>query len=61
MGELLEMRYLWRTSVKMESSRLTGFLGDEPHTPLDEAIERSMEGLRCLPERGRSGVGSLVG
>ncbi|MBW8896912.1 MAG: NAD(P)H-binding protein [Massilia sp.] len=47
--ELWEMRYLWRESVRMDNARLVAFLGAEPHTPLDEAVERTLEGLGCLP------------
>jgi nucleoside-diphosphate-sugar epimerase len=46
--ELREMRYLWRTSVRMDNARLTAVLGHEPHTPLDEAIETTLVGLGCL-------------
>ncbi|NRF65830.1 NAD(P)H-binding protein [Aquincola sp. S2] len=47
--ELLEMRYLWRTPVRMDNTRLIATLGREPHTPLDEAIEATLRGLGCLP------------
>ena len=46
--ELLEMRYLWRTPVRMSNARLTAVLGREPHTPLDEAVEATLMGLDCL-------------
>ncbi|HSV59721.1 MAG TPA: NAD-dependent epimerase/dehydratase family protein [Variovorax sp.] len=46
--ELLEMRYLWRTPVRMSNARLTAVLGQEPHTPLDEAVEATLMGLGCL-------------
>lgn len=41
--EMLEMRYLWKVPVELDNSRLRGFIGAEPHTPLDEAIARSYE------------------
>jgi nucleoside-diphosphate-sugar epimerase len=47
--ELWEMRYLWRESVRLDNARLVAFLGAEPHTPLIEAVERTLEGLGCLP------------
>ncbi|MBI3231270.1 MAG: NAD(P)H-binding protein [Burkholderiales bacterium] len=47
--ELLEMRYLWRQPVRMSNARLLAVLGSEPHTPLDEAIRHSLQGLGCLP------------
>jgi nucleoside-diphosphate-sugar epimerase len=53
--ELREMRYLWRTSIRMDNARLTAVLGREPHTPLDEAIEATLVGLGCASasDRGR--------
>jgi len=47
--ELWEMRYLWRASVRMDNARLVAFLGAEPHTPLIDAVECTLEGLGCLP------------
>ncbi|WP_137937896.1 SDR family oxidoreductase [Chitinivorax sp. B] len=46
--ELLEMRYLWRQPVRMDNTRLLTILGQEPHTPLDEAVEATLIGLGCL-------------
>lgn len=46
--ELSEMRYLWRTPVRMDNARLVALLGREPHTPLDRAVEAALEGLGCL-------------
>ncbi len=48
MGELLEMRYLWRRPVRLDNNRLTALLGSEPHTPLDQAVEETLAGLGCL-------------
>ena len=48
--EMLEMRYLWRRPVQMDNSRLIAFLGSEPHTALDEAVEMSLRGLGCLED-----------
>jgi len=39
--EMLEMRYLWKTPVELDNSKLCAFIGAEPHTPLEEAITRS--------------------
>jgi len=47
--EMQEMRYLWRQPVRMDNARLRAFLGEEPHTPLDEAVAQSLRGLGCLP------------
>lgn len=46
--ELLEMRYLWRLPVRMSNNRLRAVLGEEPHTPLDAAVEATLIGLGCL-------------
>lgn len=47
--ELREMRYLWNTLVEMSNAKLLSTLGHEPHTPLDEAVEATLEGMGCLP------------
>ncbi len=47
--EILEMRYLWQREVRLDNSGLRAVLGEEPHTPLDEAIEASLIGIGCLP------------
>ncbi len=49
--ELREMRYLWREPVRMDNRRLVQLLGREPHTPLDAAVEATLQGLGCLPPR----------
>ncbi|MCA1968058.1 MAG: NAD(P)H-binding protein [Rhizobium sp.] len=46
--ELLEMRYLWREPLRMSNARLVSFLGAEPHTPIDEAVRLTLDGLGCL-------------
>jgi len=46
--EMREMRYLWRTPVGMDNAKLVAFLGREPHTPLEEAVEAALEGMGCL-------------
>lgn len=47
--ELREMRYLWRQPVRLRGERLRSVLGEEPHTPLDEAVRATLQGLGCLP------------
>ena len=47
--ETLEMRYLWRTPLRLDNAKLVAVLGAEPHTPLDLAVRESLEGLGCLP------------
>lgn len=48
--ELIEMRYLWRQEVRMDNSLLVEVLGYEPHTPLDEAIAVTLQGLGCVQQ-----------
>lgn len=50
--EMLEMRYLWRQPVRLANARLVDVLGAEPHTLLDEAIEATLHGQRCLGADG---------
>ncbi|MFW0753947.1 SDR family oxidoreductase [Pseudomonas sp. H11T01] len=51
--ELLEMRYLWSSLVRMSNTHLQATIGQELHTPLDQAIEATLEGLGCLPSNTR--------
>lgn len=46
--EMLEMRYLWTEPVRLDNQKLVAFLGEEPHTPLDEALHATLGGLGCL-------------
>ena len=43
--EVIEMRYLWRTTLQLDNARLVALLGSEPHTPLDRAVRASREAL----------------
>ena len=47
--EMLEMRYLWKTPLKLDNAKLVRVLGAEPHTPLDQAVFETLQGLGCLP------------
>jgi nucleoside-diphosphate-sugar epimerase len=49
--EVAEMRYLWITPARMGNERLRAVLGAEPHTPLDEAVRKTLIGLRCLGDQ----------
>lgn len=42
------MRYLWERPLRMGNAKLVAFLGHEPHTPLDEAVRVTLQGLGCL-------------
>lgn len=46
--EMMEMRYLWRTELRMDNARLVDVLGREPHTPLEQAVEAALVGMGCL-------------
>lgn len=50
--EMREMRYLWRTPVRLDGARVAEVLGREPHTPLDEAVAATLEGLGCVGASG---------
>jgi nucleoside-diphosphate-sugar epimerase len=50
--EMREMRYLWRAPIRLDNSRLLATLGHEPHTPLEAAVEVTLEGLGCLKTSG---------
>lgn len=54
--EMKEMRYLWQEPVRMENTRLLQVLGSEPHTPLDQAVRATLQGLGCLPEAKRNNI-----
>ncbi|MBE9607451.1 NAD(P)H-binding protein [Acetobacteraceae bacterium H6797] len=43
--ELWEMRYLWREPVRLSNARLVALLGQEPRTPLDEAVGATLRSL----------------
>jgi nucleoside-diphosphate-sugar epimerase len=58
--ELREMRYLWREPVRMDNARLIAALGQEPHTPLDEALEATLTGLGCLTASAGTEAGVLA-
>jgi nucleoside-diphosphate-sugar epimerase len=47
--EMLEMRYLWSRTLLLDNRKLVAFLGSEPHTPLDVALEATLRGLGCMP------------
>ena len=43
--ELLEMRPLWRESVRLDNRKLFATLGHEPRTPLPEAVAATLRGI----------------
>jgi nucleoside-diphosphate-sugar epimerase len=48
MRELYATRPLWETPIDLDNARLVQFLGEEPHTPLDTAVETTLRALGCL-------------
>lgn len=51
--ELAEMRYLWRTPVRLSNRRLVAAIGAEPHTPLATAVGTTLAGLGVTAPEGR--------
>ncbi|KQO67743.1 NAD(P)H-binding protein [Methylobacterium sp. Leaf89] len=45
--EVIEMRYLWSTTLELDNARLVARLGAEPHTPLADAVAASLAALRA--------------
>ena len=46
--ELGEMRYLWREPLQLDNRRLRVWLGEEPRTPLNQAVDATLRGLGCV-------------
>jgi nucleoside-diphosphate-sugar epimerase len=46
--ELYAMRPLWTTPIQLDNTRLLRFLGKEPNTGLDRAVETTLRGLGGL-------------
>jgi len=49
--EMIEMRYLWKSALELDNSKLRAFLGKEPHTPLEQALRTTLRELGCSDER----------
>jgi len=60
MRETLEMRYLWHTALQLDNRRLRATIGDEPHTPLELALQQTL--VPAAPEpTGRAAAGGARG
>jgi nucleoside-diphosphate-sugar epimerase len=46
--ELSATRPLWQTPIQLDNAKLVRFLGKEPHTPLQIAVEATLRGMGCL-------------
>lgn len=42
---LADMRYLWTTPHRLDNTRLRALIGDEPHTPFDQAVRQALADL----------------
>jgi nucleoside-diphosphate-sugar epimerase len=49
MREMLEVRYLWDRPVLLDNARLVARLGEEPRTPIVEALKTALAGVDALP------------
>lgn len=49
MREMLEMRYLWDRPVRLDNAKLVERLGEEPHTPIVDALRAALAGMDALP------------
>lgn len=58
--ELREMRYLWERPVRMDNRRLLSVLGEEPHTPWEDAVRATLTGLGCVAAGDRR-VAAIAG
>lgn len=45
--EMMELRYLWQRPLRLENGKLRAFLGEEPCTPLSDAVTKTLKGLGC--------------
>ena len=49
MREMLEMRYLWDRPVLLDNGKLVARLGEEPRTPIVDALRAALAGMDALP------------
>lgn len=50
MRELVEMKYLWNRPIRLRNDRLVSLIGPEPHTPLDQAVHKTLQAIGALQE-----------
>jgi nucleoside-diphosphate-sugar epimerase len=46
-SEMLDVSYLWKRAYRFDNSRLVKLIGEEPHTPMREAVATALAGLKC--------------
>jgi len=56
--ELRKMRYLWRTPIELDGTRLRELLGTVPSTPLETALHTTLSSLDTLEPRPDAAVTS---
>jgi nucleoside-diphosphate-sugar epimerase len=49
MRELMEMRVYWQHPLRLDNRTLVELLGEEPRTPLAEALPVTLKALGCIP------------
>jgi nucleoside-diphosphate-sugar epimerase len=52
--ELYATRPLWLSPIQLDNTKLVRFLGEEPHTPLQAAVETTLRGMNCIPQEDRA-------
>lgn len=55
------MRYLWQEPLERVNDELVAFLGEEPHTPLVEALLETLRGLGCIEARSARSAAPAIG
>lgn len=50
MRELYATRPLWQTPIQLDNTKLVRFLGKEPHTALESAVETTLRQMGCIGE-----------
>jgi nucleoside-diphosphate-sugar epimerase len=48
---LAAMRYLWHTPHRLDNTRLRALIGEEPHTPFDQAVRQALADLGLAAPR----------
>jgi nucleoside-diphosphate-sugar epimerase len=48
MRELSATHPLWQTPIRLDNTKLVRFLGKEPHTPWQTAVEATLRGMGCI-------------
>lgn len=48
--EVVDILPVWRHPVRLDNARLRELLGQEPRTPVVDAVRATLQGLGCLPK-----------